>query len=32
MWDEYMIKNFRFPEGTHALAKHHALQMMGQSF
>jgi hypothetical protein len=32
MWDEYLIKNFRFPEGTHALVKHRALQMMGQSF
>jgi hypothetical protein len=32
MWDEYLIQNFRFPEGTLALVKHRALQMMGQSF
>jgi hypothetical protein len=32
MWDEYLIKNFRFLKGTHALVKHRALQMMGQSF
>jgi hypothetical protein len=32
LWDEHLVKNFRFPEGTHELVKHRAFQMMGQSF
>jgi hypothetical protein len=32
MWEQYLMLNFRFLDGTHALVKHHALQMMGQSF
>jgi hypothetical protein len=24
LWDEHLVKNFRFPEGTHELVKHRA--------
>jgi hypothetical protein len=32
LWDEHLVKNFMFPEGTYELVKHRAFQMMGQSF